>query len=167
MSIQAGIINLLDELRAGLGLSYLFVAHDLAVVRHIADRVAVMYLGRIVEIGDVDAVFDFPTHPYTQALLVGGPDPRPGARSAAGSRIVLTGDLPSPLERPSRLPVPHPLPEVHRAHRHRTATLRRRGSGAHRRRTGSSLCVPLPGGGQRVLRGSFRRDVAESGADGK
>ena len=77
VSIQAGVINLLDELRARLGLSYLFVAHDLAVVRHIADRVAVMYLGRIVEIGDVDSVFDFPSHPYTQALLSAIPIPDP------------------------------------------------------------------------------------------
>ncbi len=69
VSIQAGVINLLDELKAKMGLSYLFVAHDLSVVRHIADRVAVMYLGRIVEIGDVEEIFDRPTHPYTQALL--------------------------------------------------------------------------------------------------
>ena len=77
VSIQAGVINLLDQLRAELSLSYLFVAHDLAVVRHIADRVAVMYLGRIVEIGDVDSVFDIPTHPYTQALLSAVPIPDP------------------------------------------------------------------------------------------
>jgi peptide/nickel transport system ATP-binding protein len=100
VSIQAGVINLLDELRAELGLSYLFVAHDLAVVRHIADRVAVMYLGRIVEIGDVNAVFDTPTHPYTQALLSAVPIPDPG-KERTRTRILLTGDLPSPLERPS------------------------------------------------------------------
>ncbi len=100
VSIQAGVINLLDELRATLGLSYLFVAHDLSVVRHIADRVAVMYLGRIVEIGDVDAVFDAPAHPYTQALLSAIPIPDP-AKERGRSRIILEGDLPSPANPPS------------------------------------------------------------------
>ena len=121
VSIQAGVINLLDELRARLGLSYLFVAHDLAVVRHIADRVAVMYLGRIVEIGDVDSVFDYPTHPYTQALLSAIPIPDPD-KERSRRRILLDGDLPSPLERAVGLPVPHPLPEVHRARRRPTAS---------------------------------------------
>ena len=103
VSIQAGVINLLDELRATLGLSYLFVAHDLSVVRHIADRVAVMYLGRIVEIGDVDAVFDAPAHPYTQALLSAIPIPDP-AKERTRSRIILEGDLPSPANPPSGCP---------------------------------------------------------------
>jgi len=77
VSIQAGVINLLDELKVKLGLSYLFVAHDLSVIRHIADRVAVMYLGEFVEHGDVDDVFDNPQHPYTQALLSAIPVPDP------------------------------------------------------------------------------------------
>jgi oligopeptide/dipeptide ABC transporter ATP-binding protein len=100
VSIRAGIINLLERLKAELGLSYLFVAHDLAVVRHIADRVAVMYLGRIVEIGEVDEVFDRPAHPYTQALLsaIPLPDPR---KERQRRRIVLQGDLPSPANPPS------------------------------------------------------------------
>ncbi|WP_375431437.1 dipeptide ABC transporter ATP-binding protein [uncultured Friedmanniella sp.] len=100
VSIQAGVINLLDELRAKLALSYLFVAHDLAVIRHIADRVAVMYLGKIVEIGEVNSVYSHPTHPYTQALLSAIPIPDPD-QERNRRRILLTGDLPSPANPPS------------------------------------------------------------------
>ena len=100
VSIQAGVINLLDELRATLSLSYLFVAHDLSVVRHIGDRVAVMYLGKIVEIGDIDEIFEAPAHPYTQALLSAIPIPDP-AKERTRSRIILQGDLPSPANPPS------------------------------------------------------------------
>jgi peptide/nickel transport system ATP-binding protein len=100
VSIQAGVVNLLEELRVRLGLSYLFVAHDLSVVRQIADRVAVMYLGRIVEIGELEAVYAAPAHPYTQALLsaIPIPDPRKERRR---KRIVLSGDLPSAANPPS------------------------------------------------------------------
>jgi peptide/nickel transport system ATP-binding protein len=100
VSIQAGVINLLDELKSRMGLSYLFVAHDLSVIRHIADRVAVMYLGRIVEIGTSKDIFDRPSHPYTQALLSAIPLPDP-EKERTRQRILLTGDLPSPTDVPS------------------------------------------------------------------
>jgi peptide/nickel transport system ATP-binding protein len=100
VSIQAGVINLLDELKARLELSYLFVAHDLSVIRHIADRVAVMYLGKIVEIGDVESVFRGAEHPYTRALFSAVPVPDP-VRERRRERIILTGDLPSAADPPS------------------------------------------------------------------
>ncbi|WP_201518472.1 ABC transporter ATP-binding protein [Gulosibacter hominis] len=101
VSIQAGVINLLDELKHRLGLSYLFVSHDLSVVAHIADRVAVMYLGRIVELGSTDEIFsEGINHPYTRALLSAVPIPDPVIERKR-ERIVLEGDLPSPTERPT------------------------------------------------------------------
>ncbi|WP_029144519.1 ABC transporter ATP-binding protein [Microbacterium luticocti] len=98
VSIQAGVINLLQDLRDKLGLSLIFVAHDLAVVRQIADDVAVMYLGRIVEYGEIGQVFDTPKHPYTQALMSAAPIPDP-AIERTRERVLLQGDLPSPAER--------------------------------------------------------------------
>ncbi|MCE0766190.1 ATP-binding cassette domain-containing protein [Pseudonocardia kujensis] len=100
VSIQAGVLNLLDELQSELDLSYLFVSHDLSVVRHIADRIAVMYLGSIVETGTAEELFAGPAHPYTQALIsaIPLPDPR---KERARERITVVGDLPSPANPPS------------------------------------------------------------------
>jgi peptide/nickel transport system ATP-binding protein len=119
VSIQAGVLNLLAELKARLGLSYLFVSHDLSVIRHVADRVSVMYLGRTVEEGAVDEVFERPMHPYTAALMSAVPVPDPVVERSR-TTILLPGDPPSPTERPtgcrfrSRCPLYAILPEAER-----------------------------------------------------
>jgi oligopeptide/dipeptide ABC transporter ATP-binding protein len=111
VSIQAQVVNLLQDLKDQLGLTVMFISHDLAVVRHIADRVAVLYLGRLMEVGPARQVFEQPLHPYTHALLAAVPDPRGGVRK---DRVLLKGDIPSPVKPPSgcvfRTRCPYALP---------------------------------------------------------
>ncbi len=103
VSIQAQVINMFDELRDKIGLTYLFIAHDLLVVRHISDRIAVMYLGKMVELADAGEIYDRPLHPYSKALISAVPIPDPKI-ARANQRIALGGDIPSPLNAPSGCP---------------------------------------------------------------
>jgi peptide/nickel transport system ATP-binding protein len=99
MSIQSQILNLLLELQQEMGLAYLFVAHDLAVVKHVSDRIAIMYLGRLMEVGGADQIYARPRHPYTRALIAAVPEPDPARRGRP--RTMLSGDVPSPIDPPS------------------------------------------------------------------
>jgi oligopeptide/dipeptide ABC transporter ATP-binding protein len=143
VSIQAQIINLLMDLQDELKLSYLFVAHDLAVVEHISDRVAVMYLGRIVETTDKTSLFETPLHPYTEALLSAVPIPKASAR--ARKRVILTGDVPSPINPPSGCHFHTRCPYVMARCRHEAPALRevRPGHWAACHLHDGSLTLPL------------------------
>jgi oligopeptide transport system ATP-binding protein len=103
VSIQAQVINMFVELQEQMGLTYLFIAHDILVVRHISDRIAVMYLGKMVELADANVIYDQPLHPYTRSLMSAVPQPDPKV-ARANKRIVLSGDIPSPLNAPSGCP---------------------------------------------------------------
>ncbi len=156
VSVQAQIINLLEDVQDEFGLSYLFVAHDLGVVRHVSDRIAVMYLGKIVEDSGADELYDKPIHPYTNALLSAVPIPDP-RRNSARERLVLEGDVPSPIDPPAGLPLPHAVPVVRPRSARQTslhsstivqntlppATIRRTSRGT--RRAMSSRTVPSAG----------------------
>ena len=112
VSIQAQVLNLFSDLQDDLGLTYVFIAHDLGVVRHVSDRIAVMYLGEVVEVADADPLYDAPAHPYTEALLSAAPEIDDGTTAPQAERIVLSGDVPNPVDKPSGCPFHPRCPHV-------------------------------------------------------
>jgi oligopeptide transport system ATP-binding protein len=130
VSIQAQVVNLLEDLQESLGLTYLFISHDLSMVRHLATRVAVMYLGRLVELAPREALYDMPLHPYTQALISAVPSPDP-AIEARRKRIILTGDVPSPAKPPPGCAFSTRCPKVFERCRSEAPPLRALGQGRH------------------------------------
>ena len=126
VSVQAQVLNLMRDLQRGSKLAYLFISHDLAVIEHIAQRIAVMYLGKVVEIAEKRALFSQPRHPYTEALLAAVPVPRPSAR---GKRAILSGDVPSPVDPPAGCAFHTRCPLAQEVCRRETPKLRRLGPG--------------------------------------
>ena len=149
VSVQAQILNLLEEMKQRYELTMLFIAHDLAVVKNVSDRVAVMYLGKLCEVGAPDLLYAQPAHPYTAALLAAIPVPDPG--SPPDDSRVLGGEIPSNIEPTERMPVPHPLPEG-------AGTVRRGGARGAQRRARSVRRLPLPARARRATRVRGDRD---------
>ena len=163
-SVEAQILNLLQDLKARLSLTFLFISHDLNVVRFISDRVLVMYLGKVVEVGPVDALYERPSHPYTRALLASAPSMNPRVRRSAPP---LQGDPPSPVDPPSGLPLPHPLPACGGGlRRHRAAIVRSARRGPSRRLPcGDAGLGPQPGGRPLSALARLHEGALPSGGD--
>ena len=158
VSVQAQIVNLLDDLQDEFKLAYLFVAHDLSVVRHVSDRIAVMYLGKLMEVSPSEALYSKPIHPYTQALLgaIPIPDPR---ENRARKRVLVSGEPPNPIDPPSGCVFHHPLPA-----RHRRLQDRRAAADRVRRRPPGRLPPPAQrDGGRDRLRRALGRQPAVRG----
>ena len=162
MSIRAQVINLLEDLQDEFGLTYLFIAHDLSVVKHISDRVAVMYLGKIVEISDSAVLYDLPQHPYTEALLSAVPIPDPDTERAR-RRIILEGDVPSPGQPAQGLRVPPALPARPGGLHRRDAAARGTGDAGERHEVACYFPARFPHRGRVVYDAPFEGAIPSSG----